>query len=437
MAQIFLGKNLKSLAVELMAKYTRAVDAELVKITKITPEEQKVLNILSVPCMIVSDAEKTFKCSSTYAIFRHIAELTRFEKIFMGRNEADNSKILSYFELINSLETAQLGELLNNDLKMRVFLATYNITAADIYAYAHIVGHAKSMTDLEKIDQNNLFRWVDHIQNLPGINKFSVENGLEISFPDENTKKPSKRELKKLAKQQYKKDQKAWKTEEKKDGKKQQKQQLKNNEEEKKEGDATKETTVEVPKQKKEKKQKQQNQNKGKKKGEVDYSAEPITLVDVRIGQITKVWKHPESEKLYCEEVDIGEEKVRTIASGLQSYIPIEKMENAMVCVAANLKARKLAGFLSHGMVLCAETPDKSAVELLTPPEGSKVGDIVTFSGYERNAPPQLNPKKKIFEAVQPDFKIDAKGVAMYKDAEWVTEKGKCTAASIKNGIIA
>lgn len=443
MAQIFLGKNLRSLAVDIMAKYTRAVDADLVKLTTVTEAEQKVLNISTTPCMIVSEGDKTFKCSSTYAIFRHIAEMTRFEKIFLGRTEADNHQILSYFEVINGLQTEELATLLNNDLSLRMFLATYNITAADIYAYAHIVHHVQGLQDFEKVAQNNLFRWVDHLQHLPGIDKYAKEHGLEVSFPDESAKQPSKRELKKMAKQQYLKDKKEGKDTKEANPKADKKANKKAankeapKEEIKKEVEAASETTAaskgkEEKKDKKEKKPKKQNAAKN-----APDTAEPITRVSFVVGQITKVWRHPESDKLYCEEVDIGEDAPRSIASGLQEFVPIEKMENAMVIVCSNLKARKLGGFSSHGMVMCAETPDKSAVELLVPPPGSKPGDLVTVKGYDRDPPDQLNPKKKIFEAVQPDFRIDENGLAKYKDGEWVTEKGNITSANIKNGIIA
>jgi len=40
--------------------------------------------------------------------------------------------------------------------------------------------------------------------------------------------------------------------------------------------------------------------------------------MDIRIGKIVNVWKHPESEKLWCEEIDIGNGEIRKIASGLQ-----------------------------------------------------------------------------------------------------------------------
>jgi methionine--tRNA ligase beta chain len=442
MAQIFLGKNLRSLAVDIMAKYTRAVDADLVKITQVTEDQQKVLNIATTPCMIVTEGERTFKCSSTYAIFRHIAELTRFEKIFLGKNDLDNHQILSYFELINSLTTEELADLLDNDLKLRMFLVTYNITAADIYAYAHIVHHLQGLQDFEKVEKSNLFRWIDHIQHLPGIDKYAKANGLEVKFPDENSKQPSKRELKKLAKAQFNKDKKAESKAsckpEQKDAPKaeaQDTQKVASTEEEEKKTDDNKSDTVDASKTSVKKEKQPKNKGGNKKAPEVPLG-DPITMISFVVGKITKVWKHPDSEKLYCEEVDIGEEMPRSIASGLQQFIKIEDMQDQMVVVCANLKAKKLGGFASHGMVMCAETPDKSAVELLVPPTGSAIGDLVTIKGFERNPPATLNPKKKIFESVVEDFVIDVNGLAKFKDAEWVTDKGNVTSLTIKNGII-
>ena len=63
------------------------------------------------------------------------------------------------------------------------------------------------------------------------------------------------------------------------------------------------------------------------------------------------------------------------MASGLKNSIPIEQMQDAMVVVITNLKPRNLGGWRSAGMVLCAETPDGSKVEFLSPPAGSQPGD--------------------------------------------------------------
>ena len=40
--------------------------------------------------------------------------------------------------------------------------------------------------------------------------------------------------------------------------------------------------------------------------------------IDLRVGRFVEVWKHPESENLYCEKIDIAEDEPRQIGSGLQ-----------------------------------------------------------------------------------------------------------------------
>jgi hypothetical protein len=47
-----------------------------------------------------------------------------------------------------------------------------------------------------------------------------------------------------------------------------------------------------------------------------------------------------------------------------------------------------------------------------------------------------LNPKKKIWEKVQPEFKTDASGVAHYKDIPFAVSGGQVTAATVRNGNI-
>ena len=33
-----------------------------------------------------------------------------------------------------------------------------------------------------------------------------------------------------------------------------------------------------------------------------------FTKMDIRVGQILKVWQHPDADTLFCEEIDVGEE---------------------------------------------------------------------------------------------------------------------------------
>ena len=73
------------------------------------------------------------------------------------------------------------------------------------------------------------------------------------------------------------------------------------------------------------------------------------------MGVITSVKKHDTADKLYCEEIDIGEaEGPRAIASGLVPHYTLEEMQGKRLIVVANLKPKNLVGFKSFGMVLCA-----------------------------------------------------------------------------------
>ena len=49
-------------------------------------------------------------------------------------------------------------------------------------------------------------------------------------------------------------------------------------------------------------------------------------LCDLRVGKIVECKKHPDSEKLYIEQIDVGEGSLRTIGSGLQPFCTMEEM---------------------------------------------------------------------------------------------------------------
>lgn len=101
------------------------------------------------------------------------------------------------------------------------------------------------------------------------------------------------------------------------------------------------------------------------------------------------------------------------------------------------MRARKLADYMSHGMVLCAETPDRQTAELLVPPEGSQPGDVVTFAGFERKPPAELNPKKNPYEQVEPKLTINSEGVACFDNIPFTIDgKGVVRSKAIKNGVI-
>ena len=156
-----------------------------------------------------------------------------------------------------------------------------------------------------------------------------------------------------------------------------------------------------------------------------------ISALDIRVGKILKAWPHPDAEKLYCEEIDVGEEQPRQIASGLRPfYASADDLVGKTVMVLCNLKARNLVGFPSHGMVMCASNDDHTAVETMEPPVGAKIGERIMFEGFDGEPEAEAKVgKKKIFEAVAPDLQTNAEGVCVWKGAISKTSGGPVKAS--------
>jgi len=164
--------------------------------------------------------------------------------------------------------------------------------------------------------------------------------------------------------------------------------------------------------------------------------------LDIRVGKIVEVERHPEAESLYVEKIDLGEESgPRTIVSGLVDFVPIEEMRERLVVVLCNLKPAKLKGIESRGMVLCASVDgDPKQVEPLLPPEGCAAGDRIQVEGHEGKDPDeQLNPKKKVWEKLAVDLKTSGcdKCLAQWQGSNLLAPNGgQVKAKSLKGAPI-
>ncbi|CAI8493655.1 unnamed protein product [Hanseniaspora opuntiae] len=96
-------------------------------------------------------------------------------------------------------------------------------------------------------------------------------------------------------------------------------------------------------------------------------------------------------------------------------------MQKRYVVTVCNLKPVNMRGIKSCAMVLCANNADDGKVEFVNPPAGSKPGDKVFFEGYGDEEPlAVLNPKKKIWEAFQPNFSSNENKEIIFKDEDGV-----------------
>jgi len=89
--------------------------------------------------------------------------------------------------------------------------------------------------------------------------------------------------------------------------------------------------------------------NAPKKKPAANLDQPDICKLEFKVGVITKVWVHPDADKLYCEEIDCGEAEPRRIASGLRLHYTEDEMMGQRLLVVSNLKVRSstsLSAFL-------------------------------------------------------------------------------------------
>lgn len=81
---------------------------------------------------------------------------------------------------------------------------------------------------------------------------------------------------------------------------------------------------------------------------------EDFNKVDLIVGTILDVRDHPNADKLYILQVDMGKE-IRQLVAGLRQIYKKEDLLNKQVIVIANLEPKELRGEKSHGMLLATD----------------------------------------------------------------------------------
>lgn len=156
--------------------------------------------------------------------------------------------------------------------------------------------------------------------------------------------------------------------------------------------------------------------------------------IDIRVGKIESIARHPEADKLFVETISLGpQEASRTIVSGLVEHYSAEELLGAHVLVVCNLKAKPLKGVTSHGMVLCASN-DSGVVKIVSPPEGTAAGERVQFGGRLSTAPPPI-PSNAATTELLAHFKTTADGTVTWKDQLATVTRGPVT-SSLVNALV-
>ena len=104
----------------------------------------------------------------------------------------------------------------------------------------------------------------------------------------------------------------------------------------------------------------------------IDYFAK----IALKVGKVVAAEKVEKADKLLKLTVDLGEEKTRTIVSGIAKWYTPEDMVGKSIVVVSNLKPVKLRGILSEGMILCA-SDDEDNLSIVAPITNIKAGSEV------------------------------------------------------------
>ncbi|MFH0927479.1 MAG: methionine--tRNA ligase [Candidatus Micrarchaeota archaeon] len=138
--------------------------------------------------------------------------------------------------------------------------------------------------------------------------------------------------------------------------------------------------------------------------------------LELEVGLIESVEKHPNADKLFIERIAMRDGEVRQVCSGLVGHVSEEELLGKTCIIVKNLKPAKLRGVESAGMLLAAQ--GKGGLEVVSPE--AVAGTAVEFEGVERAG--------KFREITIGEFftvKMRAEGGIVFADGKRILAGGK------------
>ncbi|MCX6168571.1 MAG: methionine--tRNA ligase [Ignavibacteriales bacterium] len=104
-----------------------------------------------------------------------------------------------------------------------------------------------------------------------------------------------------------------------------------------------------------------------------EITIDDFKRVKLRVAKIIAAENVKKSDKLLKLQIDLGTEKRQLVAGIAKSYSP-EELIGKKVMIVANLKAAKLFGVESQGMILAVDTPEEGKVKIIEIDESINLG---------------------------------------------------------------
>ena len=93
-------------------------------------------------------------------------------------------------------------------------------------------------------------------------------------------------------------------------------------------------------------------------------SIEEFKNIDIRVGKVLEAVVHETARNpMYILKIDFGSEiGVRTIVAGIRDRYTKEELEGKKITCVVNLEPKSVAGVVSNGMILAAESGETLSV---------------------------------------------------------------------------
>lgn len=142
---------------------------------------------------------------------------------------------------------------------------------------------------------------------------------------------------------------------------------------------------------------------------------DPFSKLNLRVAHIADVAPHPNADKLYVLQLDVGTDEKRQLVAGIRPYYKPEQLKCKHIIFISNLKPANIRGIESNGMLLAAEK--EGVVKVLEAPD-AHAGDQVFVEGITpKTEPITIEDFQKI--------KLTTKNKnAVYNDKPLKTHKG-------------
>jgi methionyl-tRNA synthetase len=148
--------------------------------------------------------------------------------------------------------------------------------------------------------------------------------------------------------------------------------------------------------------------------------------LNLKVAKIIDIKEHPNADKLYVMQVDLGNER-RQLVAGIRQHYSLDELKNKKIIVVINLKHAKLRGIESQGMLLAGVTENEETIGLLTV-DKSEAGDKVYIEGYENS-----NAELSFDDFLKLDIKVK-NNHAVFDGKELKTDKDIVRVEKVKDG---